>query len=100
MNEQQVRDIVRQEIQSLFGVDKYTFGKHLALLDGRHIQFGRTTGTKIGTAATQKVAFYGSVPVIQAGAISSPSGGVTQDTEARQAIDSIRTAIKNFGITG
>ncbi|MDO8518475.1 MAG: hypothetical protein Q7S26_04275 [bacterium] len=42
---------------------------------------------------------YGITPVIQANAITAPTGGGTIDAEARTAINSIRTALTNFGIT-
>ena len=97
--EQIIRRIIGEELRTLFKTDRLTFEKHLQILDARNIQFGRTTGSKFGTAADQKAAFYGATPVVQAGAISAPSGGATQDAEARTAINAIRTAIKNFGIS-
>ncbi len=33
--------------------------------EGQDIAFGTTTGTKIGTGATQKLGFYGATPVVQ-----------------------------------
>jgi hypothetical protein len=45
------------------------------------------------------VGFYGVTPVARAAAISSPTGGATIDAEARTAIDAIRTALTNIGIT-
>lgn len=59
---------------------------------------GGALGLKIGDS-TGKISVYGVTPVVQAGAIASPSGGATVDSQARTAIDLIRTAIKNFGIT-
>lgn len=32
---------------------------------GKNIAFGTTTGTKIGTATNQKLAFYNSTPIVQ-----------------------------------
>lgn len=46
-----------------------------------------------------RVGFFGVAPTEQAGAIASPTAGVTIDLNARTAIDAIRVAIKNFGIT-
>lgn len=37
----------------------------LTMTDGEHIVFGTASGSKIGTAATQKFAFYGATPVVQ-----------------------------------
>lgn len=99
MDEQQIRKIVREELQALFGIDKYIFSKLIQIMDGRNIVVGKGTGSKIGTETTQKLSVFGVTPVVQASAISAPSGGTTQDAEARTAINSIRTAIKNFGIT-
>jgi hypothetical protein len=79
--------------------DRYTFQKTIEMLDGRKIQVGRSTGTTIATSATQKLSVFGVTPVIQAGSISTPSGGATIDSQSRAAISSIITAIKNFGIT-
>lgn len=35
------------------------------LADGENLELGTTTGSKIGTAASQKLGFYGATPVIQ-----------------------------------
>lgn len=37
------------------------------LTDGANIALGTTTGTQIGTATTQKLAFFGATPVVQQG---------------------------------
>ncbi len=79
--------------------DRYIAQKHMQFMNGKNIQFAKLNGTKIGTAADQKFAFYGKTPVIQASAISSPSGGATVDLQARSAISSILTVLSNIGIT-
>lgn len=45
-----------------------TVGTSLTLSDATTIILGSSTGTKIGTATTQKLAFYNSIPVVQPGA--------------------------------
>ncbi len=60
-------------------------------------------GTKIGTAATQYLGFYGVAPVVQQGAITTPSGGGGSDGDAvdvtgRTAIGQIKTALHNLGL--
>lgn len=85
-------------IGMLVGSDRYTFQKHLQMLDGRNMQFGRTTGTKIATATDQKLAFFGATPVTRQSAITAPSGGTTVDTEARTAINSLITNNQTFGL--
>jgi hypothetical protein len=69
------------------------------LQDGANVILGTTTGTKLGTGATQKIGLYDATPVVQAAAIAAPAGGVIIDEEARAAIDFIRTALSGVGIT-
>jgi hypothetical protein len=63
---------LNQRIEYLEGVihklvlsDRQLVSKDMQFNDGRNIKFGTTTGTKIGTATTHKIAFYGVTPVIQ-----------------------------------
>ena len=79
--------------------DRYIFKRNIELFNGQNMVVGASIGTKIGTATTQKLSVYGVTPVVQASAISAPSGGATVDAEARTAINSIRTALTNFGMT-
>ena len=51
------------------GVAKQTYhGDHVTMADAKNIVVNATTGTKIGTAITQKLGFYGVTPVAQPGA--------------------------------
>lgn len=79
--------------------DRYLFKRDIELFNGQNIRVGKSIGSSFGKSSTDKASVYGVTPVIQASAISSPSGGTTIDSQARTAIDSIRNAIKNFGIT-
>lgn len=63
--EQQVRNIIRQELAGFIGSSQYQFQKDAKFSDARNIQLGYNVGTQIGTAATQKVAFFGKTPVVQ-----------------------------------
>jgi hypothetical protein len=65
MDEEQIRAIFRDELARILGADRFVVAKLIQLLDGRNIQTGRTTGTQIGTAADQKLAFFGAAPVAQ-----------------------------------
>lgn len=64
--------------------------------DAKNIVLGSTTGTKIGTATTQKLAFFNKTPIVQPGAISSPAA---EAAALKTAVDAIRTALTNLGLT-
>jgi len=98
MNEEQIRQIIREELSNLIASDRYTFQKHLQLFDGRNIQTGRTTGTKIGTANDQKIAFWGGTPVNQPETITDPTGGATIDDIARTAIKAIIDRLQEINL--
>jgi hypothetical protein len=87
--------------------DQGTVTESFRILSSGNIQMGdaiditlnATTGTKIGTATTQKLGFYNKTPIVQPAAITAPTAGTTIDTEARAAINSIRTALTALGLT-
>lgn len=86
----------------------------VSLADGENLALGTTTGTKIGTGATQKLGFWNATPVVQpvgaAQAAVTPSTSFTgSDTvdkatvlAAVQAVETLanalRTALVNAGI--
>ena len=96
MDELKIRQIVKEELSILVKSDRFVFEKLVQFLDGRNIQLGTGTGTKIGTAVGQKLSVYGETPVVQAGAITSPD---TTGAQLKTAVDAIRVALTNFGIT-
>src|SRR3990167_1537101 len=98
MNEEDIKKVIREELANFIRSDRFTFYKLLQILDGRNVQVGLTTGTKIGTSTSQKLSVYGVTPVVQAAAIISPAGGATVDIPARLAISEILTALRNIGI--
>jgi len=71
----------------------------LFIKDGISLATGKTTGLKIGTSTTDKLAFFNKTPVVQQVAITAPAGGATVDSEARTAINAIRTLLTLFGFT-
>ena len=62
--------------------------------DGNNIVFNATTGTKIGTATTEKLAFYGVTPVVQPTALTA-----TQTTVTHTAPGVADYAIQNLTTT-
>jgi len=82
--------------------DKMILTKNL-VLNNSNIDTNGTNGMKIGNSGS-KLSVYGVTPVVQASAISAPltPSGTYNSSEAQSAvnaINSIRTAIKNYGIT-
>ena len=67
--------------------------------NGYNIATGTTTGTKIGTATTQKLGFWNATPVVQPAHIADPSGGAVIDAEARTAINAILAWQATLGLT-
>jgi hypothetical protein len=63
-----------------------------------NVILGTTTGTKFGTATTQKLGFYNATPVVQRTVVADPSGGATQDAEARTAIIAVITRLEELGL--
>jgi len=104
MTEQDIRRIIREELSKFIFSDRFFIYKNMQFADGVSIQTGLTNGLKIGTTTSEKISVYGVSPVVQAGAISAPStpsAGYVQAeaASAKTAIDAIRTALTNIGIT-
>jgi hypothetical protein len=72
--------------------------KDIQMYDHRNFILSTGVGTKIGTSVNQKIGFFSATPVAQQNSISDPSGGGTQDAQARSAIGSILTALRNLGL--
>lgn len=73
-------------------------GATVTLADTTNIVLNATTGTKIGTATTQKLGFYNATPVAQGASVADASGGVTVDAEARTAINALISRIEATGL--
>jgi hypothetical protein len=66
-------------ILSLFGSagnPRVVANQHLVMDDGKNITFDTTTGTKIGTAASQKLAFYNATPIVQPTGVAVSTAGI------------------------
>jgi len=71
------------------GVSSPTSLLHLA--DAGHITVGTTTGTKIGTATTQKLGFYNATPVVQPTAVADATTAVDVITQLNALLAKLRT---------
>jgi hypothetical protein len=81
----------------MFGTSP-TVTTSLIFADAANIVANTTTGTKIGTATTQKLAFYNATPIVQGASVADASGGATIDAEARAAINALISRIEAMGI--
>ena len=63
----------------------------LHLADAGHITVGTTTGTKIGTATTQKIGFYNTTPVVQPAAVANATTAVDVITQFNDLLAKLRT---------
>ena len=97
MDENKVRQIIRDELRDFIVTDKYIFQRLVQFLDGRNIQLGKTTGTKLGTSSSEKLGLWGTTPVDQPETVSDPSGGGTVDSESRTAIVAIIDRMQELG---
>lgn len=70
----------------------------LTIADGVNIAVNATTGTKIGTATTQKIAFFNATPVVQGASVADATGGAIIDAEARTAINALISRIEATGL--
>ena len=91
-------DKLERFIEAMNFSDRYMFQRDIQMVDGRNIQLARGTGTQIGTATDQKLAFFGGTPVIRQSSISDPSGGMNIDAEARTAIISLIDRLQAFNL--
>lgn len=82
-------------------------GALLQINNAGNISFGTTTGTKIGTSTSQKLAFYNTTPIVQpttavgSATYASPGAGSTvktDDTFDGYTLQQVVKALRNLGI--
>jgi len=70
----------------------------LTCIDAFNFAFGTTTGTKLGTAANQKIGMYNVPPVVQAAHIADSAGSSSVGLAAAHiAINAILVVLENLG---
>ena len=89
-----------------------TIGSTLTMADAKNIILNTSTGTKIGTATTQKLAFYNSTPITQPAASTDTTTGAAGGTttvflnttytggvgSAAYTVGGIVASLKNLGL--
>ena len=73
------------------GIGTNNPGSLLHLADAGNITLGTTTGTKIGTATTQKIGFYNATPVVQPAAVANATTAVDVITQLNDLLAKLRT---------
>ncbi len=86
------------ELSKILFSDRYLFERDFEIANGRNIIVSTGGGTKIATATDQKLSFYGVTPIKQPAKINAPTGGSTQDLQARGAINELRIQQKSLGL--
>jgi hypothetical protein len=86
----QTRAITINSLQRV-GIGTTSPSSLLHLADAGNITVGTTTGTKIGTATTQKLGFYNATPVVQPAAVADATDAATVITQLNDLLAKLRT---------
>jgi hypothetical protein len=65
--------------------------------DGVNLTFGTVTGTQIGTAANQKLAFFGKTPIIQP-TLGAATAGTSYTTNEQTMLNAVYAAVRALGL--
>jgi hypothetical protein len=78
------------------GTTRLTIGTTglFTIADALNIAVGTTTGTKIGTATTQKLAFWNATPVVQPTAVADATDAASVITQ----LNALLTRMRNLGL--
>lgn len=88
---------VRMAIAGVGGGDA-TIVDGFTMNDAADIAFNTTTGTKLGTSTSQKIAFFNSTPIVQPTALTSAETTLTNaGTASDWAIQAMSSATSAFG---
>ena len=68
-----------------------------SFVDGTNLILGTTTGTQIGTAANQKLAFFGKTPVVQP-ILGASTAGATYTTNEQMMLQAVYNAVRALGL--
>ncbi len=104
MDEERVRQIIREELAFMIKNKKLVFPFPIQILDGNDITIGGTVGTRIGTTTSQKLGFFGSTPVAKmTGALRNIGADPTTDPVgydqyARAGVADINYVLETLGL--
>ena len=66
-------------------------------VDGINFTFGTTTGTQIGTSASQKLGFFGKTPTVQP-TMGSATAGSSYTTNEQSMLQAVYNAVRALGL--
>ena len=97
-----LRTMINQSLQEISGsylpLSGGTMTGDITLGGGDNIVLNLATGTKIGTATSQLLGFYGVTPVNQPATVGDATGGATVDAEARVAVNALIDRLQELGL--
>lgn len=108
--ELQIRNIIKEELFVFLKLgNELVFEQNVKLLNGRNIQVGTVTGSKIGTSTLQKIGFYDVAPIVQrSGSAQAAVSGTADSTysanevtlinDLTTLINELRAALVAIGI--
>ena len=85
-------------VSGVLNCDEFKPTDDITMADAKDINLNTTTGTVIGSGATQKLAFWAATPVVQPGHIADPTGGATVDTECRAQLALVLADLAELGL--
>jgi hypothetical protein len=68
-----------------------------SFVDGVNLTFGTSTGTQIGTAVNEKLAFFGKTPVVQP-TLGAATAGTSYTTNEQTMLNAVYAAIRALGL--
>jgi hypothetical protein len=86
-----LQERVRIDKDGLVGLGVTAPASRLHFVEAGNVQFGTTTGTKIGTGTTQKIGFWNATPVVQPTAVIDATDATTVITQLNALLSRLRT---------
>lgn len=73
------------------------YASGMTILDGQNIALGTATGTKIGTATSQKLGFFNATPIVQP-TMGVATAGATYTSAEQAMLQAVYDAVRNLGL--
>ena len=68
-----------------------------SFVDGVNLTFGTATGTQIGTATNQKLAFFGKTPIVQP-TLGAATAGTSYTSNEQTMLNAVYAAVRALGL--